>query len=98
MNKHIEKTLERLEVIKADIFSCWQGRVGLEEDIQALHYAISAIKENEGLKESLYEIGNIIGSPTMKYAPTIERKELLSRIDKVSKVVADGTQGMRRGE
>lgn len=37
----------------------------------------------------LSEIGNAIGAPTMNYAPETERKELLRRVDLISKLVQD---------
>lgn len=42
---------------------------------------------NKKLQAVLNEIGNIIGAPTMSYCPTVERRELLDRIQKISDVI-----------
>ncbi len=41
------------------------------------------------LEEALREIGNIIGGPTMTYAPTVEPKEWAARAEKISARVVE---------
>ena len=38
-------------------------------------------------RDALLEIGNIVGAPTMDYAPDTERAELLDRINRISAIV-----------
>lgn len=40
-------------------------------------------------RDALIQIGNLIGGPTMSYAPQYELKELKERVQKVAKIVME---------
>lgn len=43
--------------------------------------------ERDALKEALREIGNKAGAPSMSYAPHIERREFIARIQQIAAIV-----------
>ena len=61
-------------------------RAGCRDDeTRCPYYDLKA--KAERYEKVLQVIGSKIGSPTMRYLPVIEQKELLERMDEVSKII-----------
>ncbi len=49
--------------------------------------------ERELFRETLFQIGNIVGGPTCAYSPDIEREELLARMQRIAAMVVEALKG-----
>lgn len=74
----------------ADQFKKFGGEPAGYKTVWQVAYAAGLAeseKRIQRLREALEKIGNLIGAPTMQYSENHERKELLSRLPKVSEIV-----------